>query len=93
MCANRKCVSLSKKDKVQSLKHLIKGSSVKLCDEYGVDSGNDQWHFVVEEQISVDRRKSLTKGLVHGVEHRNFISEQQIISIFPHGKTKIFKIT
>lgn len=47
MCANRKHVSISTNDKVESLKHLGKGWQ---C--------NYQQNFFVEEQISVDRKRN-----------------------------------
>jgi hypothetical protein len=70
MCANRKNVSFSTNDKVESLKSQGKGWQ---C--------NHQQNFFVEEQISVERKISLTEELVHGIQHRSFISEQQIMSV------------
>jgi hypothetical protein len=35
----------------------------------------------VEEQITFDRIVSLSEELVHGMEDRSFISEQQIMSV------------
>ena len=63
-------MSFSTNDKVEALKSLGKGWQ---C--------NHQQNFFVEEQISVERKISLTEELVHGMEHRSFVSEQQIMSV------------
>jgi hypothetical protein len=49
-----------------------------VYENSGDDSGNDHCNFSME-------KKSLLKEVIHGMEQRSVISEQQVISVY---KTK-----